>query len=127
MIIMKKLGIIIGMLALLVACCPKQESIEALAERVAAVSIEQCLQMEERLTDQTMPRSIKDGEFWASSLDWWCSGFYPGTCWYTYMLTGDERMKELLKRYGATELPPREKRWETMEPPKDVGSVFDRL
>ena len=46
---------------------------------------------------------------------------------YLADLLGDVRMRELLKRYGATEVPPREKRWETMEPPKDVGSVFDRL
>lgn len=66
-----------------------------MADRVAAVSVEQCLQMDGRLTDETMPRSVKDGEFWASDLAWWCSGFYPGTCWYTYLLSGDEGMKEL--------------------------------
>ena len=85
----------IGLLLLAISCSPRQESIDALADRVAAVSMEQCLQMDGRLTDETMPRSVKDGEFWASDLAWWCSGFYPGTCWYTYLLSGDERMKEL--------------------------------
>jgi rhamnogalacturonyl hydrolase YesR len=93
---MKKICIITCLLA--AACCPKQESIEALADRVADVALEQCILMEERLTESTMPRSIKDGEFWPSRLGWWCSGFYPGTCWYTYLLTGDERMKDIATR-----------------------------
>ena len=88
-------SLISGLLLLAISCSPKQESIDALADRVAAVSVEQCLQMDGRLTDETMPRSVKDGEFWASDLAWWCSGFYPGTCWYTYLLSGDEGMKEL--------------------------------
>lgn len=88
-------SLISGLLLLAISCSPKQESIDALADRVAAVSVEQCLQMDGRLTDETMPRSVKNGEFWASDLAWWCSGFYPGTCWYTYLLSGDEGMKEL--------------------------------
>jgi len=81
-----------------ISSCTRQESISALADRVASVSVEQCLQMENRLTGDTMPRSVKNGEFWASDLAWWCSGFYPGTCWYTYLLSGDERLKELAIR-----------------------------
>lgn len=88
-------SLISGLLLLAISCSPKQESIDALADRVAAVSVEQCLQMDTRLTDDTMPRSVKNGEFFTSGLNWWCSGFYPGTCWYTYLLSGDEGMKEL--------------------------------
>ena len=95
---MKRLFIGISLMALVLCACGREESIEKLADRVASVAVEQCLQMEGRLTDETMPRSIKNGEFWASDLSWWCSGFYPGTCWYTYLLTGDERMKELAIR-----------------------------
>ena len=92
---MKRLFTCISLAALVLSSCGRQESINSLSDRVAAVSVEQCLQMDGRLTDETMPRSVKDGEFWASDLAWWCSGFYPGTCWYTYLLSGDERMKEL--------------------------------
>lgn len=81
-----------------ISSCTRQESISVLADRVASVSVEQCIQMENRLTDDTMPRSVKNGQFWASDLAWWCSGFYPGTCWYTYLLSGDERMKDLAIR-----------------------------
>ena len=80
------------------SACKSQEEICELADRVAAVAVEQCLQMEERLTDDTMPRSVKNGEFFASGLEWWCSGFYPGSCWYTYLLSGDERVKDLAIR-----------------------------
>lgn len=92
---MKRLFTCISFAALVLSSCGRPESINSLSDRVAAVSVEQCLQMDGRLTDETMPRSVKDGEFWASDLAWWCSGFYPGTCWYTYLLSGDERMKEL--------------------------------
>lgn len=39
------------------------ESIGALIDRVADVSMGQCLQMESRLTEDTMPRSVKNGVF----------------------------------------------------------------
>ena len=80
------------------SACKSQEEIGELADRVAAVAVEQCLQMEERLTEDTMPRSVKNGDFWASGIEWWCSGFYPGSCWYTYLLSGDERVKDLAIR-----------------------------
>ena len=84
--------------ASVLSACKAQEEISGLADRVSDISVEQCLQMENRLTEETMPRSVKDGEFWASDLAWWCSGFYPGTCWYTYLLSGDERVKDLAIR-----------------------------
>ena len=58
--------IILASVAISSSAC--QESIGALADRVASVSVEQCLQMADRLTDETMPRSVRDGEFWASDL-----------------------------------------------------------
>lgn len=88
----------LSVLALMFASSCGSESLSEMTDRVAAVSVEQCLQMEGRLTDDTTPRSIKNGEFWAVGLDWWCSGFYPGSCWYTYLLTGDERLKEVALR-----------------------------
>lgn len=92
---------IISALALVLSSCCCNESFKKMTERVAAVSVEQCIRMEERLTDTTMPRTAKDGEFVPSHLGWWCSGFYPGTCWYTYLLTGDERMKDIALRQTA--------------------------
>ncbi len=92
---MKKYFHLMTALALAVSCTPK-EPMDALAGRVFSVAKEQCMQMEERLTDTTMPRSIgKDGEFVSSNIKWWCSGFYPGTLWYIYEYTGDEEIRRL--------------------------------
>ena len=48
------------------------------------------------------PRSINaDGSLWTSNYKWWCSGFYPGSLWYVYEYTGDEKYKDLALKYQA--------------------------
>ena len=52
--------------------------------------------------DFVYPRSIKaDGTLWTSDYKWWCSGFYPGSLWYVYEYTGDEKFKDLALKYQA--------------------------
>ncbi|MDE7127719.1 MAG: glycoside hydrolase family 88 protein [Bacteroidales bacterium] len=86
--------ILLAMLSL--AGCSRQEPMDVLADRVFSAAREQCLQMDGRLTDQTLPRTIgKNGEFVSSNINWWCSGFFPGTLWYVYEYTGDSSIKEL--------------------------------
>lgn len=67
--------------------------------RIAALASEQCRIMEQVLPEGTMPRTFENGELVTSNLRWWCSGFYPGICWYTYKLGGDT--KELALRQTA--------------------------
>lgn len=39
----------------------------------------------EQLTDSTMPRTLNpDGTLRTSDVNWWCSGFLPGSLWYIY-------------------------------------------
>lgn len=83
--------------AAVVAC--SQNHIDT--ERIASLAGEQCLLMEKALTGSTMPRTFQADTLVTSSLDWWCSGFYPGTCWYTYKLSGDVSMKEAAIRQTA--------------------------
>ena len=48
------------------------------------------------------PRSInKDGSLMTSHYKWWCSGFYPGSLWYVYEYTGDDKFKDLALKYQA--------------------------
>ena len=48
------------------------------------------------------PRSIrKDGTLMPSGYKWWCSGFYPGSLWFVYEYTGDEKFKDLALKYQA--------------------------
>ncbi|MBO9659600.1 MAG: glycoside hydrolase family 88 protein, partial [Chitinophagaceae bacterium] len=47
------------------------------------------------------PRSIKeDGSLHTVKSSDWTSGFFPGTLWYTYELTKDERWKELAAKWS---------------------------
>ena len=85
------------MLPMLLACSGK-ESIESIAVRVGAVAAEQCKLMDARLAPDATPRTFENGEVVDSTPYWWCSGFFPGTCWYTYELTGDESIKTVAER-----------------------------
>lgn len=81
---------------LLIAGCSAEEPMDNLADRVFSVAKEQCIYMDGRLTSNTLPRTIgKNGEFVSSNINWWCSGFFPGTLWYIYEYTGDNTIKDL--------------------------------
>ena len=46
------------------------------------------------------PRTIdKEGNIVYVPFDDWCSGFFPGSIWYLYKLTGDQHWKELAEKY----------------------------
>ena len=93
---MKKIILLSCLLAGVVACSAKVD-----ASRVATLAAEQCKIMDKSLSDTRMPKTFKDGELITSKLSWWCSGFYPGVCWYTYKLGKDESMKELALKQTA--------------------------
>ncbi|NKI26423.1 glucuronyl hydrolase [Arenibacter sp. 6A1] len=46
-----------------------------------------------------MPRTIEDGKRRLVHVKDWTSGFYPGSLWYLYELTKDEKWKERAVRY----------------------------
>ncbi len=46
------------------------------------------------------PRTIdKDGNISYIPIDDWCSGFFPGSMWYLYELTGDQKWEKLAEKY----------------------------
>ena len=84
---------------LLLAGCTPRETMPELTDRVFAVAAAQYEQLEGRLTDETLPRSVaSDGKFIPSNIRWWCSGFYPGSLWYIYEYTGDKTFRELAEK-----------------------------
>ena len=84
---------------LLLAGCTPRETMPELTDRVFAVAAAQYKQLEGRLTDETLPRSVdSDGKFIPSNIRWWCSGFYPGSLWYIYEYTGDKTFRELAEK-----------------------------
>jgi len=47
-----------------------------------------------------LPQSYeeKDNKFISKDIEWWCSGFYPGTLWYIYEQTKDPVIKKEAER-----------------------------
>lgn len=96
--------------SLLCLACQKQESMEELTARVFERAAAQMELMDKNLDSAAVsnpgvaiyPRSInKEGALWTSNYKWWCSGFYPGSMWYVYEYTGDEKIKKLALKYQA--------------------------
>ena len=88
---------ILGLLTL--ASCSRQEPMEALIDRVFTVAEQQYTNMDTRLTEKTLPRTLSaEGEFVPSNIYWWCSGFYPGSLWYIYEYTQNEAVKTLAEK-----------------------------
>lgn len=91
-----KSKILLLVLLYVLTACAKQEPMGQLIDRVFAVAKEQCVEMDSHLTDNTLPRTLSaDGKLVTSSRFWWCSGFYPGSLWYVYEYTKNEKVKEL--------------------------------
>ena len=90
---MKKLLIIA--LTVLGASCSRTTEMDKMIRTALDRSVGQCLILGNSLTETTMPRTFENGKLISSSLKWWCSGFFPGTCWYSYMLTGNEDVRNM--------------------------------
>ena len=82
--------------ALVLLSC--SESPETIADRVFNLAREQVLLMDGRLNENTAPRTFENGQAMDASLRAWTSGFFPGTAWYVYEYTGDERVREVAER-----------------------------
>ncbi|MBO5875496.1 MAG: glycoside hydrolase family 88 protein [Alistipes sp.] len=97
---MKKL-----LLALTVAVCAisataeAKESMTTIANRVIKIAVDHCKNMDKSLEPGRSPRYYGDGKFVDKNLEWWCSGFYPGTMWYLYEATGDEQILALARKH----------------------------
>ena len=96
---MKK-SVLLIVLSLVVMSCNRQETVEALADRVFRVAAEQVKLMDSMLEAGECPRSMnEDGSLMKSTIWWWCSGFYPGTAWLAYEYTHDEQLLEIAWRH----------------------------
>ena len=45
------------------------------------------------------PRSFQNGEMRLVGIKDWCSGFFPGSLWYLYELTGNDKLKTEAEKY----------------------------
>lgn len=104
-----KICLFLAVAALSASCC-RQESMEELTARVFERAAAQFLVLDANIDSVALanpgepvyPRSINDdGTLWTSGYKWWCSGFYPGSLWYVYEYTADEKYKDLALKYQA--------------------------
>lgn len=107
---MKNIYVFFLAIVLSVAACGRQESMEELTSRVFERAAAQFVCLDANLDSVALlnpgeavyPRSIDAaGSLWTSDYRWWCSGFFPGSLWYVFEYTGDERYKDLALKYQA--------------------------
>lgn len=77
----------------------KHKSMSQLTREIMDLAATQCIGMSAALEEGKMPRTFDGGRLVTSGIDWWCSGFYPGTMWYVYEYSGREDIKELAQKY----------------------------
>jgi rhamnogalacturonyl hydrolase YesR len=94
-------GIVLAVV--LTACCSKtkQESND-LITKVTSTAVRQ-IGYQARLIEASgrvlNPRTVRNGDVLYTSNEEWTSGFFPGTMWYLYELTGDAKWKSLGIKY----------------------------
>ena len=114
---MKRITLIIASVLLLASSCQKQESFDELYSRVFSIASSHVENMYHSLPEGRMPRTTgPDGSFKTDGINWWCSGFFPGTLWYVYEGTGNYTYDQYARQYTqmlAT--------LKTTAPPHDIG------
>lgn len=95
------------LLSLLVSCGGEKKAVESdiIADNVTNATKQLTIQTDiiEKNGKFINPRTItKKGDIVYVPIDDWCSGFFPGTMWYTYKLTGDKKWENLAAKYTET-------------------------
>ena len=99
---MKRNGLVLLLAALVVlaGCAGRGESVRRMKARVFALAEAQLPAIDARLGEGEYARSLRpDGTAWNSNIDWWCSGFYPGSLWYVYRYGQDEGIRALAEKH----------------------------
>ena len=91
-------------MSLLTACSISKSEAPEWFENAIKTSNHQLLYMVEQLKDVSdtvcFPRSTKaDGSYRLENAKDWTSGFYPGSMWLAYELTGDEALAREARKY----------------------------
>ena len=98
-----KLLLAVGSMALLTACDASKGNEMAWFDHAVKTSGHQLLYMAEQLKNEPdtacFPRSIKEGKYRLEHPTDWTSGFYPGSMWLAYELTGDEALAKEAHKY----------------------------
>jgi unsaturated chondroitin disaccharide hydrolase len=100
---MKKRAVLL--VAFLTAVCfasaqNAKQTMQTLISENFALAKAQYKYMMTLISPDKMPQSYNenDKKINAREIQWWCSGFYPGTLWYIYEQTNDETIKKEAER-----------------------------
>lgn len=82
-------------------CSPPEKETDFIADNVKFATEQYGLQTEiiEKSGEVLNPKSIIDGKMKYIRPQEWTSGFFPGSMWYLYELSGDEKWKSLGTKY----------------------------
>jgi len=101
---MKTKIILLGLSAFLLGCCNQKSpnGQDAILKKVIPVA-EQQIGQQVKLSSQSgillNPRTVKNDQIQYVPIDDWTSGFFAGSLWYLYELTGKESWKQEAIRY----------------------------
>lgn len=85
---------------LVIVSCNRPVSMQKVADDALALSISQYTRMAEVMMDKPglLPRTLDTtGKLVTARSNWWTSGFVPGSLWYLYEYSGDEKLKGYAK------------------------------
>lgn len=83
---------------LVISSCSQEKSIDKIVDESLAFSVEQYKLMAAVMKEKPdqLPRTLdKDGKLVTANAHWWTSGFFPGSLWYLYEYSKDEKLKNL--------------------------------
>ena len=101
---MKTILSVLGFSLLILTSCNNTKTVEKdfIQDNIDNAAVQNTIQTDiiEKSGRVLNPRTIdKDGNIVYIPIDDWCSGFYPGSIWLTYELTGDKKWLPLAVKY----------------------------
>jgi len=94
---MRKLTVISAILILVFCISCKQKPMDRIIDESLSFAVKQYSMMADVMVDKDdlLPRTIDtSGNLMTAGSGWWTAGFFPGSLWYLYDYSGDERIKE---------------------------------
>lgn len=76
-----------------------RSAMELALKELAGLSASQCLLLGSSVPPGSMPQTFQNGQLVTSDVFRWTSGFFPGTCWYSYLLNGREDVRAMAESF----------------------------
>lgn len=119
---LKKTLLILGVITLLSSCMESKKNID-LKSKVIDLAVKQISNQTDLIEESGKfinPRTYKNNQIVYVDIEDWTSGFFPGTIWYMYELTGDEKWKTLAVKYTESLESAKNLKWH-----HDVGFIIN--